>query len=230
MRDLRGFGKSTLRGIATRLGLSDQEFERLWLLRELAYSRSPRQRGIAKKKFHSSTLYSREVDLAEFETIANWYSLPILALTDIGVRRPREIARRLGLHLKVVSTAIDRLVRIGALELQDGEARSTGNFFVNRESIPSSAVRAYHRQILKKAEEAVETQSVAERNFGTLVFGFDPKRIDAVKKRMSDFMRSMESEFGKDPGATEVYALGLQYFRLTEPVQSTSNNKTGDLT
>jgi len=184
-------------------------------------------RGTVTKKLASERLRLRfpeasQMQMDQFDSISEWYHLAIVDLikTKGFENNPAFISRKLGISEADASMAIERLVRIGALEQVDGQLRqSTENRTTTRE-VPSMAIRTFHRQILQKAETALDNQELNERDFGSLVFSISKEQLPLFKEKILQLRREFKNEIASR-GSDEknaVYCFSSQLFQLTERI------------
>jgi uncharacterized protein (TIGR02147 family) len=216
-----GFSKESALEIALRLGLSVLEAENYAIAAESKFARSSKKREKARSELGKKTVDYRSIDTREFKVIERWYHFAILSLLE--TERPEFsnswIAKRLGISVHEVRQAIERLLSLGMLtRTTSGTLQVTGLYFANPSGIPSSSVRKFHRQILQKAESALETQTVKDRDFSTLILAVSKSQIDEAREAIKIFRENFEKKFCQETKNRDaVYALGVQFFRLTNP-------------
>jgi uncharacterized protein (TIGR02147 family) len=202
--------------IACALGLSPAE------TRHLVYLSQLERVGAAEPTEEpQDALRTQQLTLDMFHIVSDWYCFAILNLADTDDFRSETqwIARRLGISPAEAKVALERLERVGLLErdpaTQGRTLRVARDYVLSPSGVPSEAVRSYHRQILKKASEALELQTVEEREISGVGLAVHPKHIDAIKKEMSEFQDRIVAKYGKGL-RKEVYHLEMALFRLTE--------------
>lgn len=216
----RGFSKDTLKQISTRLALSEQERQLLESLCEKQFGKSKKSKEEAEVKLKQALLYQVKIANEKVSLISDWYHMAILALMDSNSFKSdiKWIAEQLNIHEKVVEVAIERLVSVGAINKENGKLISTGNLFVDPRGVPSSAVKEFHHQIIKKADESIDMQGLDDRDIASLVMCFDKSKMKAAKEKIRKFREEFEAEFGPNEKASEqeVYAMGIQFYQITK--------------
>lgn len=208
--------KSALR-VSRGLGLSSAETRRLLLLVQLEKSKELGGASLAEIGADPSpappTVYSIDV----FSVISDWYHFAILSLTECEKFRwdPKWIAQRLGISAAEVRIAIERLIRVGLLEESGGRLRTTQGNLASPDGISSEAIRSYHRQVLQKAEQALETQPIEEREIAGISVAVARRSVGDFKKDVSRFLDEMGVKYGSGSKKQEVYQLEVALFRLT---------------
>lgn len=151
-----------------------------------------------------------------FKIMADWYHYAILELTftESFKSDPIEIAKRLGITPLESRQAIERMLRLELLEEVDGKLRKTEVNLATTQDVPSAAVRKLASQLLDKASDALEQQSVEERDFGSMTMAIDPLKIPQAKKMIRSFRREL-CEFLETGDRKEVYVFCSQLFSLS---------------
>ncbi len=154
-----------------------------------------------------------------FCLVSDWYHYALLELTCVpGFREePSWISSRLGITSQEAQGALERLERLGLVERADGNRlqKRESNVTTTHE-VPSAAVRKLTQQLLKKASAALETQSLEERDFGTITMAIDPAKLNQAKVMIREFRRRLCAVLEDSPRRTQVYTFSSQLFRITQ--------------
>jgi uncharacterized protein (TIGR02147 family) len=190
--------------IIQRLGLSPREQKRLLSDQaELTKSRRP-------SNYHI-------VSSDSFHMIADWWHYGILNLikTKDFQPRPTWIANRLGLPKMTVEQAIQRLRRLGFLEVASSGALRRKKAKLNTsDDVIDLSIRRSHLEDLKLMERSLTEISVPEREHGSITFAFKMKDMAKAKEMLRQFQDEFSDSFESDE-ADEVYRLSLAFFPLT---------------
>lgn len=222
---LRGMRPLTLKSaqrVAEALSLSPGERTHLFELvasgtRALQPKASPTR---ASSGAALTPMQQKQLSLDLFYLVSDWYCFPILSLAECeGFRsEPRWIAGRLGVSVIEARTAIERLLRLGLLETKSGELKPCPDYVVAGDQVPSEAIRAFHRQILQKALDALDIQPLSEREFTGAGFATDPKHVPEIRRELSRFLDRIVQKYSRGK-KSEVYHLELSLFRLSKPAK-----------
>lgn len=197
---LKMFGK-----ICDKLSLSPMEKENLirgWSLGNFTFA-------------DTATAQERKLQEDEFKLIADWHHMAILSLARVrgASTQPKWIADRLGISEADAKEAVARLQRLNILAAGLKLQQISAPLSVISET-PSAAIRGYHRGILHKAEDALESVDVARRDYSAMTLTLNPKHLHRYRKLIEKFQHEVVELGGTDP-AQEVYVLSSQLF----PVQ-----------
>lgn len=171
------------------------------------------KRAMADKRTPLSAKY-HDLTHDEFKIISEWFHFAIVELADTCVLRDDsvEIAAKLGLTNMAAMQAIERLVRVGLLERADGRLKkSKANYRMS--AVPSTAIREFHKEHLKKAATAIDTQSVECRDFSGTTMAINVKKLARAKVLIRRF-QSRLSELLETGETSAVYHFSTQLYRL----------------
>lgn len=209
--------------IANRLKLSEQEKEYFCTLVQYESAKSVQMKSELLDRLNRIRPQQQvhHLSLDKFKIIADWYHLPILNMTYIlnFDFSPRAIALRLGITANEAEVAIERLERLGLLTKDEtGRYTKTEERLMASSSDMSSALRRYHRQMLEKAIDALETQTTAEKINGSETFAFSADKIARAKEITEDFYNKILAlaDETDSSGPTDVYHLQVNCFNLTK--------------
>lgn len=217
----QGLSKAYAEGIAQKLGFTSEQSDYFCTLVESSHSRSKTQRLAARQRIRVllKTPF-QEITQDKFAVVSSWEHLAILEALNLKDAQPEVawLAQKLGLPLQSVQQSVDRLLRVGLLVCVAGRVKPSQQHTFSGGSVPSFYVRSFHAGILQMATAALEKQSVSTRTNNSVIFAFDRSRLEEASRRLDDFWRGFAAEFGSPANATEVFCLGLQFFKLTEDV------------
>ncbi len=210
---------------------TDKEMNYFSDLIQVEHSKSEKIRSIATRRISKIRDQSKfsEVELDAFNVISDWYHSAILELTETKEWKsdPKWIAKRLGISVIEASEGLSRLIRVGILAEVEGIVKKSKAKFKVGKDTPSTAIRSHHKQILAKANVALEEQGLNEREFGSLTIAVPSDKIDDYKKLIREFKNNLHS-LNEGQDCDEVYTLGIQFFRISSHVNSkaTTSNRT----
>jgi uncharacterized protein (TIGR02147 family) len=177
-----------------------------------------------KQRIASQKTLARLAESKSFQTLATpkfslineWFYLSLLQTFDLKDFEPSVawIARKLGLSAKEVSSALKVLEEVGLVKKAEGFYRPL-RAFNKTEDIPSRTIRVYLQEMLKKASEALETQSIEERDFSATVFAIDRERVPEFKTKIAEFREAFCQDASESRTKTDVYNLSIQFFRIS---------------
>lgn len=181
---------------------------------------------------------SIELDEDQFRLVSDWSCFAILNLLDAERLRwqAKYISERLSIDVARASSAMARLLRLRLVEVKDGWAtayRPKGDEVVSAPRVvASAAIRRYHRELLLKGVEAIETQPPAERELGGVGFAIAPEDLADLKKMLQQFQDELLSFVDRRAKRRrrlgqqlEVYQLEMILFRLSQPARGGQHGK-----
>ncbi len=208
--------------LAGPMGLSDPEREYAETLVNFQRAKSvpARQRFASKLRQLKPANDDLLLTLDQFEMIANWYHLTVLELTQLPgfVEDLGQISRYLGLTVTpdMVRESIELLLRLGlAARDEKGRLYKVKNVVHTPRNIPSAAIRTFHRQMMMRAHQAVERQSVKERYLTASTLTVPASKLPEVMAKIAAFREQMLADLREAKDANEIYQLNIQFFRAT---------------
>lgn len=159
-----------------------------------------------------------QLNIDQFRVIGDWYHFAILTLmrskgfkSDINW-----IANRLNLSPTITKTAIDRLKRLELIrEDERGNLTRSKTRYRTSDDVANASVRLAHSQYLDRARNALDTLSVNQRDFTSLMLTLSPQQLPRAKEIIRKFQDDLAAELEATP-QPEVYQLCVQLFPLTQ--------------
>lgn len=170
------------------------------------------------------------LELDAFSYIAQWYHVTILEMLVLPhfVEDPRTICAWLGQTVSpaMVEESLELLLRLGLVARDEsGKLVQTSKILKTPPNVPSASVRLFHKQMLMRAHQAIDRQSVDERIFLGLTVPIANSKLGAAHKRIREFWDAFTNEFCINPTAPdEVFHLGCHLFRVTDSKTATVSN------
>lgn len=190
---------------------------------EVEHARSAEKRHIARIRLERRELDSTYYTLLddEFHLISKWYHFAILQLVELPTFQAdcRWIARALGISRGEAEGAIARLLRMGVLIEQAKGLKKSKAFVSTTDGVPSRAIRNFHAQVLQKAADGLDHQSIEQRNYSSNFLTIDKSKIPMAKEMMKRFRRRFVSDMSADGTRDSVYCLSMQLFELTRELE-----------
>ena len=157
----------------------------------------------------------------QFRVISDWQHFAILELMQLKSFKPEKlwIAKTLGISLAEVSLAIERLIRVGLLDVdQDGRWTDLTQGWSTNIAQPffDPGHRRLQKQILEKAIFALESIPVSRRDQSSITMAFPQSRMSEAKNWIREFRRKFNQEFGQGDDRDSVYQLCLSFFPVTQ--------------
>lgn len=225
-----GFVSDVLRGnknislqnagkVVSRLKLNSKEssFFQLLLQLELAKDNETKIRLSQELESLHPQRVSKDINLDVFRTLSDWHHTAILEIanTDEMKAEANEISRRLGVSRLEAQTALDRMHRLGLLENDPikGFRKKDASLVIQSEN-PNEGLRRFHRQMLERAINSLETQTPKEKRVGSETFSFDPEDLEQANQIIEDCFTRIVQLAKKSKNKKHIYHLGIQLFKL----------------
>lgn len=167
-----------------------------------------------EKSLQDSQLLLKE---DQFQLISRWYYYAILSLSQLpdNCANGKWIGERLGISAVEAIEALNRLLRLKLISIENGRFMQTTAPLSTTTDVPSGAIRQHHKENLELALEKIDTVPIEKRNFTSVTMAVNPKKISKVKKMMDEF-KLLACEELEQGSKSEVYTLAMQLFPVTQ--------------
>jgi uncharacterized protein (TIGR02147 family) len=208
LRGQRPVGQRAMRKIAAKLGLGPEQIARF-----------SGQAAVEVTETLSQAEYQR-LSLDSFQIISDWYHYAILELMRVEGFKPdpRWIARALGISVAEVQAAVERLERVGIIEIaRDGRwlDRSDGNTTTVGNEFTATAFRNLQKQVLERALEALEAVPYELRDQSSMTMAIDSRKLPAARQKIKAFRRELDQFLSRGGKRDQVYNLSVSLYPLT---------------
>lgn len=193
-------------------------------LAESQYSRNELQRSLALKnltQLQSKYRTSQNIENDFFNLIADWWHFAILELCYLKSFQsdPKWIAQKLNLETTQIEQALQRLLKFKLLKMEKNRLYPTEDYSLVNGEIPSDGIRKFHKEIIKKATQAIEQQTLNERCPRSSFLAIRKDKVKeafaAIAKFHEDFCEEISENSNFNFEKDDVYALSTQFFKVT---------------
>lgn len=126
------------------------------------------------------------------------------------------ISKVLNLSIAQTKEAINRLVNIKMLSINNGQIeRSPGRFSTKDKAVTDSAHKYHQRKILEKAIVAMDQVPIEHRNQSSMTIAINPQKIPIAKKMIQDFINQLSDVLESGP-IEEVYQISLSLYPVLQ--------------
>lgn len=218
----RNITPRTLPGFVRALKLAGDQARHFELLVSLDRARSPDERNAIFDRIRATRGFraANELQAASFDYLSDWTLPAIRELAGAPHFRhdPTWIAEQLQPRVTEARArrSLELLERLGMV-IPDAEGGATQQdvAIVTAHEVWGLAVFNYHRQMLDRAREALETVDAAERHYGAVTVRVPATRIEALKEEVAAFQERVLALCDEDEDGDVVMQLNLQLFPLT---------------
>ncbi len=209
LRGRRGLSKRDLEAVGKRMGLSEQT------IREYA-------QGAKKLEVHKAArqqMRSYQFDLDTFQLLSAWHHYAILELVHIHRFKAdsRWIADTLGIPVEEVNIALQRLLRLGLLEMakRDRWIDKSGDAEFHSAMQDEAAGNELDREIHELAIAAIQRTRGEHRAQRQVVLACDSKNLSRVRRMADRFIAEVRSMAAESKRKDDVYQLEISFFPVT---------------
>ncbi|HEV7397116.1 MAG TPA: TIGR02147 family protein [Pyrinomonadaceae bacterium] len=163
---------------------------------------------------------SFQFDLDTFELLSSWYHQAILELTHTGNFKPdsRWIGKRLGISVTEVNVAVQRLLRLGLLEMSSTSkwTDKSGDAEFQTAELTDAGAKRLSREVHELAADSL-SQTAARYAHARLVVAIESSKLPELQRAAEEFMNEIRSLTDQDKNKDEVYQVIVSLFPLTKP-------------
>lgn len=217
----RNLGDTSIEPVARALDLDDDESSFFYSLVIFDQATNAEQKNEAFEQISASRRFrsARRIDHDMFEYLSHWY---YPAIRELSARPdfeedPAWISARL--HPKVpvaqVKRALELLFELELLKRdEEGISRGQPSLTTGHE-VGSLAIGNFHRQMMKRAADSIESTPRTERDISGLTVCVSEALIPTIKQRIHQFRESLLELCDSDESPEVVYQINFQLFPLT---------------
>ncbi len=166
---------------------------------------------------------AHQIKLDTFAIISEWYHYAILELMRLEHFKsdPKWIAQTLGLTKSEVNIAIERLIRVRLIKINENGSYIDLAADVTthiEDGLTSQAAKRYQKQILSKAIDAINDVDIKYRDNTSVAFATHLDDIPEIKNRIQKFRKELISfiESKNNRKQDAVYQIGLALYPLSK--------------
>lgn len=158
-----------------------------------------------------------EIKADEFDVIADWFHLGILSAAELPHLKFNriQIMHSLGIEPDVFNQAIERLARLELLRCENDLIIPLKTKTLSGLGTPSSAIRHFHRQMLRKASLALDTLPMTERFVSDSMVAVDKTRLPEMMEFLRQVRADFIARFEEKSSADQVCGLTFAVFPVT---------------
>lgn len=212
MKGVRGITPKTIERIAVRLGASEQEKSQWY------QSLTGRQISTTEiQKSVTSIEKVRQLNQQEFELVSQWEHFAILNLMDCeGFQWDAKwLAQRLRIQEQVAKMAMERLIQIGCVTLNEKGASANQDYVMSEKANSYVAIRQYHTQMLEKAIQSLQLHGPQEREVSGVSMACHWDDLQKMKMDIREFQERMIQKYYRKNG-DDVFHLEVAFFPISE--------------
>lgn len=209
--------ESFAKDLAQRVGFKGEKLEWLNAVVDAQYSRDEKKRAHAVRllSLYKKGVVSREVRAPEaFDW--NWYHFAIRRLTHLSnfVSDPDWIANKLELSVEVVSQAIDELLRMGGLYVENKILKAPDNFVITWDPKKLEARKKMGQDLFQKIQKSVLTYDRKNSYHANHFFTLNQNQVDEVLQLIKSFEDQVDDITYRNDQHDRLYCLNLNFFGL----------------
>ncbi|WP_413292494.1 DUF4423 domain-containing protein [Bdellovibrio sp. HCB185ZH] len=151
--------------------------------------------------------------------LPEWHHFAILNLLENSDFKndANWISKRLHLSESVVIESIKKLILVGLAKEEDGKLVPTHANITSTHDIPSHALRNYHRQMITKSLESLDSVPLEVRDVSALIVATNPRQLYKAKLLTKQYRQDL-IKLLEEGEKTEVYSVCIQINPVTKAI------------
>lgn len=212
--------------VAAAFGLSDTDADCFRCL--VAFNQAPeehkeamfeRLNGIRTRR--SSQAEAKKLRRDQYEYYSTWYHAAVRALIDMHSFKGdfRRLAGMLTPPITVPQArgSVELLRRLGLIEqTADGGYAATDKVLTTGRRVRGVAIKRYHNDNMRLAQEALNTMPSNQRNVSSLTLGISEECYRSICDMVYDLQDRILEKVRRDRNPQRVYQLNFQFFPLSK--------------
>jgi len=168
----------------------------------------------------------RQLNAESLQYLSHWLYPVIREMIALGEFRddPYWITRRITADVthSEVSSALQFLIKEKFIEKSSsGKWLAKDEMVLSSDEVRSLAIRNYHRQMMERATQCLESLEIDEREFGAVTFVMPDDLMEELKKKLKDFRSELHGwavQACEDSKSDVVVQVNFQMFPHTRKV------------
>ncbi len=226
----RNLGADSIERFAEALGLNGADGEFFGDLVAFGQAQTLAEKNRAFEGIASSRRFraARRIDGDLFAYLSHWYNPAIreLSAREDFKEEPRWIAAQLRPTISPVEAAdaLKLLVSLGLLvrDPKTGRVVRGEPTLTTEHEVRSLGAAAFHRQMLERAAQSIESVPRELRDLAALTVCISPQTVALVKQRIHKFRESLTELCDSDTQGSTVYQLNVQWFPLSANLEESA--------
>jgi uncharacterized protein (TIGR02147 family) len=222
MRGERNIAAESIDRFALALGLNDREKEYFRLLVLFGQTGDEAEKNDLFRRIFMNrhVAEAKRIDRLHYRMYSDWYNVVIREMINLKdfSEDHRTIARAFSPSLRPhqVKKAIEILLDTGLIRRgADGRLVQSHAIIKTAPEVSSLAVKNYTREMIRKAETALDTVEAERREISAMTIAVSPAMAQTIKKKIQVFKEGLLSDLAQDTSPSEeVYQLNFQLFPL----------------
>lgn len=224
----RNLGSRFIMPMARTLNLSPVETQ---FFRSLVYFTDSKDMDLKDESFRKMTEFKgfREAfpfTLEQYQVFQDWRNIAILEglSTNWAKAKLSELAQDLNLTVDEFKEKIALLASLNLIvrDPETGHWKRSSEAITTGDVVNDLNVRNFHREMIKRGLDSVDTLSLKERALGSLTLSLSEADYQRLNKMVDEFTLKITSEFTNVSAASGVYQLNFQFFPLLRQKKSQS--------
>jgi uncharacterized protein (TIGR02147 family) len=209
LRGKRRLSPRALKLVGKRIGLSDEAMR--------GYAENSRKKP--NPKTHAQQIQKIRLDLDTFQLLSAWHHYAILELIHVREFKTDSgwIAHTLGIAVEDVNIALQRLLRLGLLEMASRHQwiDKSGDAEFHSAALTEPACNLMNQEILELTAEAIRRIPARHRVHRQVIVAVDSGKLPRLQALADQFMQDLRSLVSDSEARNDVYQVTVSLVPVT---------------
>lgn len=168
---------------------------------------------------------THSISLDQFKLVSNWYHFgytELLKMDAVKYSSVTKAAKALGIKPLEMNKAVQRLLRQGLITQNDQGIFAANDSYRMGDSVPSLAIRQFHKQMITKAKSALDEQPMDTRFASSTLVALPQAEVENIMADIKTLaLRYLDKNLNSASRSSKVkkeklYCMTVQFFNLLQ--------------
>lgn len=168
---------------------------------------------------------THSISMDQFKLVSNWYHFAYTELLKIDAVKYSSVtkaSKALGIKPMEMNKAIQRLLRLGLITKNAEGVFEANDSYRMGDTVPSLAVRQFHKQLISKARASLDEQPMETRFVSSTLVALPKSEVDNIMADIKTLaLRYLDKNLNSASRGSKVkkeklYCMTLQFFNLLQ--------------
>jgi uncharacterized protein (TIGR02147 family) len=184
----------------------------------VSLAKRPQDAAAALARIERSQSLPSTLELSWIEVLSDWYNLALIDLISLP-NAPADshgLAKYLGISLAEVTASLERMQSLKLIEKKEDRWQKVSAELATPHGIPSTAIRRFHKQMIQKAIDSVDSQPVDERFLFGRTMTLKKSNLPKLEALTQEYLEQLRELSEDAEGGDSLYQVNVQAFNLKD--------------
>ncbi len=160
----------------------------------------------------------RNIEAHQYHFFSNWLT-PILYEALVQPQTKASLltmAEALGLSKADLNSSLSTMEELKLVQLEKGKYLRTSHMLETISTLAPVSIYNFHRDVIQASLRALDSVPQAERQYESLTISVSLEERQKIKKKLFEFVQSLNEEFSQSTHPEKIYQLNLSFFPVAD--------------